>query len=126
MAASDAQVIHALYHSMYRFMIEKDTLQLMKMLTDAFTFEHQDRRTQDKNELLGFIADGDLHFFSEYTIDVDVVVDGDTATVTGKSRVTAAWFEIARRPWNFELTLTARNSEVGWQVAHAKLATFEE
>lgn len=126
MAMTDEQTARLLYRRMYRFMIEKDTLQLMKMLTDDFEFEHEGHATQDKNALLGSIADGDLHFFSEYTIDVDVVVDGDTATVTGKSRVTAAWFEIARRPWNFELTLTARNSEVGWQVAHAKLATFEE
>ena len=36
MVASDAQVIHALYHSMYRFMIERDVKRLDALLDDSF------------------------------------------------------------------------------------------
>ena len=117
MASTDAQVIHALYHSMYRFMIERDTERLGALLDDSFVLVHMTGRRQGKREFLRCVADGTLAYFDEAEESCSVHVDGDAATLVGKSLVEASPFGARRSAWRLrqDMDLVRRNG--AWLIA---------
>ncbi len=102
MVSSDAQIIHAMYHSMYRFMIERDVKRLGVLLDDSFVLVHMTGRRQDKQEFLRCVADGTLAYFDEVEESCSVHVGSDTATCVGRSLVEASPFGARRSTWRLE------------------------
>ena len=86
---SKAQIT-ALYERMYRAMIEKDTAALRPMFADDFYLVHMTGTRQNRQQYLDAIADGTLNYYSCLTEQLEVNIDGDSATLTGRRRVLAA------------------------------------
>lgn len=110
MVSNDAQVIHAMYHSMYRFMIERDVKRLGALLDDSFVLVHMTGRRQGKQEFLRCVADGTLAYYDEVEESCPVHVDGDVAQLVGDSFVEASPFGVRRSTWRLrqEIDLTKR------------------
>ena len=102
MASNDAQVIHAMYRTMYRFMIQRDVERLGALLDESFVLVHMTGRRQGKREFLHCVADGTLAYFDEVEESCPVRVDGDRATLVGRSLVEASPFGARRSTWHLE------------------------
>lgn len=111
MASNDAQIIHAMYHSMYRFMIERDVVRLAELLDDSFVLVHMTGRRQGKQEFLQCVADGTLAYYDEVEESCPVHVEGDSAQLVGESLVEASPFGARRSTWRLrqEIDLTRRD-----------------
>ena len=118
-ASNDAQVIHAMYHSMYRFMIAHDVERLGTLLDDSFVLVHMTGRRQGRAEFLRCVADGTLAYYDEVEESCPVHVDGDRATLVGRSLVEASPFGMGRSTWRLqqEIDLVRRGDR--WLMTQA-------
>ena len=122
----EAQVVHAVYRSMYRFMIDRDVARLAALLDDSFVLVHMTGLRQPKAEFLRCVADGSLRYFveDEESVAVHIAPDGTHATCTGKSLVDAAPFGARRSTWRLQqdIDLVKRNGT--WVMTEARASAY--
>ena len=109
---------------MYSAMINKDLAELERIHDDSFVLFHMTGMKQLKNEYISAIMGGTLNYYSAVHDDTKVAVNGDTARLTGKSKVTAAVFGGGKSTWRLQLDfeLIQKNSE--WYFTLAKASTY--
>lgn len=120
----DKQQIEALYKQMYRAMMEKDTVTLNQVHADEFVLIHMTGMRQPKQEYIRAIADGTLNYYEATHEQMDIRVSENNATLTGRSRVSAAVFGGGRHTWRLQLTfhLVKRNGR--WLFTDSKASTY--
>ena len=70
-------------------MIDKDIETLTALVVPDITFTHMSGKTQTKEEFFGEIEDGTLNYYKYELSDPVIMIDGDTATLTGSTTLTA-------------------------------------
>ena len=120
----DKQQIIALYHQMYKAMVEKDTATLDRIHAPEFVLIHMTGMRQSKQAYIRAIADGTLNYYSAEHEQMDVTVNNDRATLQGRSRVSAAVFGGGKHTWKLQLTfqLVKRNGQ--WLFTQSKASTY--
>ena len=121
---SDRQQIEQLYQEMYRAMVEKDTTTLNRVHADDFVLVHMTGMRQSKQEYINAIADGTLNYFSAKHEQMDIQIDGDTATLTGRSCVTAAVFGGGRGTWRLQLRFQLVKRDERWLFTESRASTY--
>ena len=122
--ATDQQQIEQLYEHMYRAMIAKDTAAMQPMFADDFYLVHMTGTRQNRQQDLEAIADGTLNYYSCQTEQLDVKVDGDSATLTGRSRVLAAVYGGGKHTWRLQLTFKLRKQDGRWLFTYSTASTY--
>lgn len=120
----DRRQIEQLYERMYRAMIEKDTAALRPMFAADFYLVHMTGTRQDRKQYLEAIADGTLNYYSCQTEQLEVTVDGDNATLTGRSRVLAAVYGGGKHTWRLQLSFRLRREADGWRFTYSTASTY--
>lgn len=120
----DCQQIEQLYSEMYRAMVEKDSATLDRVHADEFVLVHMTGMRQSKEEYINAILDGTLNYYSASHEQIDIAIDGDRATLTGRSRVTAAVFGGGRGTWRLQLRFQLAKRDGRWQFSEARASTY--
>ena len=120
----DRQQIEQLYQQMYRAMVEKDTATLGRVHADDFVLIHMTGMRQSKAEYIRAIADGTLNYYSATHDNIEISAKGDSATLTGRSRVSAAVFGGGRHTWRLQLRFTLRRNPDGWRFTSSQASTY--
>lgn len=120
----DTLQIEQLYKRMCQAMIDKDTAALNAMHADNFVLEHMTGMQQTKQQYINAIADGTLNYYHAEHDNIAVALDGDRATLTGRSRVTAAVFGGGRHTWRLRLQFTLLRQDDQWLFTHSKASTY--
>ena len=118
---SDKDKIIKLYEEMYRAMISKDKTELERVHDNSFALIHMTGMKQSKAAYIAAIMNGTLNYYSAVHGDMEVKVNGDIASLTGKSKVTAAVFGGGKSTWRLQLDLELiqKNGEWYFTLAHA-------
>ena len=122
--STDKQQIQELYATMYNAMVAKDTATLNRVHADGFVLIHMTGMRQSKAEYIRAIADGTLNYYSTEHEEMDITIKGNTATLTGKSRVTAAVFGGSRGTWRLRLRFTLEKQNGQWRFTESKASTY--
>ena len=120
----DKQAIEALYKQMYRAMIAKDTAMLNQVHAAEFVLTHMTGMRQPKSVYIQSIANGTLNYYSAEHEQMDIKVDGNRATLTGRSRVNAAVFGGGRHTWQLQLSFTLVKHDGVWRFTSAQASTY--
>lgn len=120
----DRKATKQLYHEMYQAMIRKDRAELERVHDNSFVLIHMTGMRQSKQVYIDSIMDGTLNYFSEDTEKLEIVVNGDQAVMTGKSKVTAAVFGGGRHTWRLQLKFDLIRRENGWKLCQAQASTW--
>lgn len=121
---TERERIEALYHEMYAAMVRKDREALMCMHDASFVLVHMTGMRQSRQAYIDSILNGTLNYFDEQTESLDVSVQGDTARMTGHSRVTAAVFGGGKHTWRLALAFTLKKTNGEWKLTHAEASTY--
>lgn len=121
---NDETKLRQLYEDMYAAMVAKDEAELDRVHDDSFVLVHMTGMHQDKKTYIRSILNGKLNYYSAVTEDLSVLVDGDTATMTGKSRVNAAVFGGGKHTWRLQLFFHAKKTEDRWKLTRAEASTW--
>lgn len=121
---TDKEIILQSYKDMYSYMVSKDTANLSKLMTDDFVLIHMTGIRQDKQTYLRCIADGTLNYYSALHENSDVSINGDTAILTGQSKVTAAVFGGGKHTWNLQLKFWFIKKDGIWLQYKSQASTY--
>ena len=121
---TDKEQIERLYHEMYAAMVKKDRAELERVHDDSFVLVHMTGMRQSKSLYISCIMNGTLNYFSEKTERLEIAIDEDRATMTGRSRVNAAVFGGGRHTWPLELRFQLVRRDDGWKLTEARATTF--
>lgn len=121
---TDKEQIGALYREMYAAMVAKDTATLNRVHADDFVLTHMTGMHQSKQEYIRAIAEGTLNYYSAEHEQMDIKIDGNHATLTGRSRVNAAVFGGGRHTWRLQLSFKLVNRDSRWQFIAASASTY--
>ena len=109
---------------MYRAMIAKDIPALSQALDDSFMLVHMTGMRQPKTAFLKAVANGALNYSSAEHDSMDVTLNGNHATLIGKSRVHAAVFGGGWQTWRLRQDLQLVKKENRWLIALAEASTY--
>ena len=121
---NDREQIEQLYHDMYRAMVNKNRTDLECVHDDSFALRHMTGMVQDKETYIHSIMNGTLNYYSEQTDELDIQIHGDTATMTGRSQVTAAVFGGGKHTWRLQLKFDLIRRADGWKLTSAAASTY--
>ena len=123
-AKTDESQIKTLYREMYEAMVAKDTVTLNRVHADDFVLTHMTGMHQSKQEYIKAIAGGTLNYYSAEHEQIEIKVSGNHATLTGRSRVTAAVFGGGRHTWHLQLMFQLVKRDGQWQFTSARASTY--
>ena len=123
-AKTNKEQIETLYRDMYEAMVAKDTVVLNRVHADDFVLTHMTGMHQSKQEYIRAIAGGTLNYYSADHEQMEIIVSGNHATLTGRSRVTAAVFGGGRHTWHLQLTFQLLKHNDHWLFTQAKASTY--
>ena len=121
---TDEQKIVKLYKEMYTAMINKDKSVLERVHDDSFILVHMTGMRQTKTGYIEAIMDGTLNYYSAEHEEARFAVNGDTAALTGKSRVTAAVFGGGKHTWKLQLKFQLVKKDGEWYFTLASASTY--
>lgn len=120
----DKEQITQLYRDMYAAMVAKNRAELERVHDDSFVLVHMTGMNQSKQQYISAIMDGTLNYYSEKTDSIAINVSGDSAVMTGRSRVEAAVFGGGRHTWRLALRFEAKKTEGNWKLTKAQASTW--
>ena len=109
---------------MYEAMVAKDTVTLNRVHADDFVLTHMTGMHQSKQEYIKATAGGTLNYYSAEHEQIEIKVSGNHATLTGRSRVTAAVFGGGRHTWHLQLMFQLVKRDGQWQFTSARASTY--
>lgn len=121
---SDVELCREAYRQMYRAMIAKDAEDLNAVLDDSFFLVHMTGMRQNKKAFIQAVMNGTLNYYSCEDDSVEATVNGATATVVGKSRVSAAVFGGGRHTWRLEQDLQLVKKDDRWLITLSEASTY--
>ena len=121
---SDKEQIETLYREMYEAMVRKDTATLNRVHADDFVLTHMTGMHQSKQEYIRAIAGGTLNYYSAEHEQMDIKIDGNHATLIGRSRVNAAVFGGGRHIWRLQLYFNLVREAGKWRFMAARASIY--
>ena len=121
---TDKEKIFQLYKEMYTAMVNKDKVTLERVHDDSFVLVHMTGMRQPKEVYISSIMDGTLNYYSAEHEDMQVEINGDTAVLTGRSKVTAAVFGGGKHTWRLQLRFQLVKKNGQWRFALASASTY--
>lgn len=120
----DRAEIEELYRTYWRCMIEKDVDGLRELMARDYYLMHMTGTRQSADEFLRGLRRGTFHYFSAEHDAIDVTIHGDTAEMTGRSRVEAAVYGGGRHLWRLRGDFTLRKDNGAWKLTSSEASTY--
>ncbi|MBQ1343633.1 MAG: nuclear transport factor 2 family protein [Firmicutes bacterium] len=116
--------IRELYREYWRRMIAKDAEGLRELMADDYALRHMTGARQSREEFLRGLENGVFNYYSAEHDSIEVTVSGDSAVMTGKSRVLAAVYGGGKHWWKLRGDFTLRKENDRWKLTGSAASTY--
>lgn len=120
----DEKFLKELYRKMWTALLSKDIKKLDELHAEEFILIHMTGLHQPRAEYFRCVRDGELNYFSETAENIFVDVQGERATLIGKSRVEASVFGGRKNIWRLQLSFDAEKRNGKWILIRGKALTY--
>ena len=120
----DAEAIKEIYKSYWRCMIDKDEKGLRELMSDDYYLMHMTGVRQSADTFIRGLLDGTFNYYSAEHDEIQVTVDGDSASMIGKSRVVAAVYGGGKKRWRLRGDFTLRKEGEQWKLTSSSASTY--
>ena len=124
MDENDVKIITQLYKDLCETSIKKDVVKLNEILADDYVLVHMTGMHQTKEEYIDSVENGELKYFESIHEAIDVNIDGERATVVGKTKTLASPFGMMKSWWRLRQDLKLEKREGKWIIIHSKASTY--
>ena len=121
---NDIEIIKELYRKYWRYMIEKDEEGLRGLMSDDYYLMHMTGVKQLADTFLKGLNDGTFNYYSADHDFIEVEIKGDSAKMTGKSRVLAAVYGGSKNYWRLRGDFTLRKENGTWKMTSSRASTY--
>lgn len=118
------ETIKEMYRQYWKCMIDKDADGLREMMSADYCLMHMTDARQSADEFISGLMGGTFNYYSADHDDIQVSINGDTATMAGKSRVLAAVYGGGRHRWRLRGDFTLRKENGKWKLTSSKASTY--
>ena len=124
MSMAEKELIRGLYRKYWRYMIDKDAEGLRSLMAGDYYLLHMTGLKQSAEVFLRGLLDGTFNYYSAEHDCIDVEIDGDRASMTGRSRVVAAVYGGRKSSWRLQGDFTLRKEEGVWRFTSSRASTY--
>ncbi len=121
---NETEQIKELYRQYWRYMIDKDLEKLRSMMSDDYYLLHMTGVRQTADEFLNGLMKGIFNYYSAEHDSIDVTIHGDTATMTGRSKVVAVVYGGMKSSWRLQGDFTMRKERGSWKFTSSRASTY--
>ena len=121
---TDEEQIKELYRTYWQYMIDKNAEGLREIMSDDYYLRHMTGVKQSLDEFLKGLLNGTFNYYSAEHDEIAVRVNGDTATMIGKSRVLAAVYGGGKNSWKLQGDFTLRKEQDNWKLTSSRASTY--
>ena len=108
----------------WRYMIDKDAEGLRSLMAGDYYLLHMTGLKQSAEVFLRGLLDGTFNYYSAEHDSIDVEINGDRASMTGRSRVVAAVYGGRKSSWRLQGDFTLRKEEGVWRFTRSRASTY--
>ena len=120
----DKEQIKELYRNYWQYMIAKNVEGLKSIMSKDYCLLHMTGVKQSADEFLSGLKNGTFNYFSAEHDAIEVNVNGDAASMIGKSRVVAAVYGGGKDSWRLQGDFTLRKINGEWKLASSHASTY--
>ena len=124
MNMNDIDTIKEIYRQYWKYMIEKDDKGLRSIMADDYHLMHMTGVKQSADAFLKGLLDGTFNYYSAEHDEILVTVDGDEATMIGKSKVMAAVYGGGKNSWRLRGDFTLKKENGSWKLTGSRASTY--
>ena len=121
---TDEEQIKKLYIRYWQCMIDKNADGLRSLQTDDYYLMHMTGMKQSRESFIKGLLDGTFNYYSADHDAIDVRINGDSAVMTGKSRVVAAVYGGGKGSWRLQGDFTLRKENGAWKLTSSRASTY--
>lgn len=121
---NDIETIKEIYSRYWKCMIDKDESELRSLMSDDYYLMHITGTRQSIDEFISGLLDGTFNYYSAEHDDIQISVNGNTATMVGKSKVLAAVYGGGKSRWRLRGDFTLRKENENWKLTSSKASTY--
>ena len=121
---TDEEQIKELYRTYWQYMIDKNAEGLREIMSDDYYLRHMTGVRQSVDEFLKGLINGTFNYYSAEHDEITVRVNGDTATLIGKSRVLAAVYGGGKNRWRLQGDFSLRKEQDNWKLTSSRASTY--
>ena len=121
---NDIETIKEIYRRYWKCMIDKDESELRSLMSDDYYLMHITGTRQSIDEFISGLLDGTFNYYSAKHDDIQISVNGNTATMVGKSKVLAAVYGGGKSRWQLRGDFTLRKENENWKLTSSKASTY--
>jgi ketosteroid isomerase-like protein len=124
MSMDEKELIRGLYRKYWRYMIDKDAEGLRSLMAGDNYLLHMTGLKQSAEVFLRGLLDGTFNYYSAEHDCIDVEINGDRASMTGRSRVVAAVYGGRKSSWRLQGDFTLRKEEGVWRFTSSRASIY--
>ena len=121
---NDIETIKEIYRRYWKCMIDKEESELRSLMSDDYYLMHITGTKQSIDEFISGLLDGTFNYYSAEHDDIQISVNGNTATMVGKSKVLAAVYGGSKSRWRLRGDFTLRKENENWKLTSSKASTY--
>ena len=121
---NDIETIKEIYRRYWKCMIDKEESELRSLMSDDYYLMHITGTKQSIDEFISGLLDGTFNYYSAEHDDIQISVNGNTATMVGKSKVLAAVYGGGKSRWRLRGDFTLRKEKENWKLTSSKASTY--
>lgn len=121
---NDIETIKEIYRRYWKCMIDKEESELRSLMSDDYYLMHITGTRQSIDEFISGLLDGTFNYYSAEHDDIQISVNGNTATMVGKSKVLAAVYGGSKSRWRLRGDFTLRKENENWKLTSSKASTY--
>ena len=121
---SDKELARKLYIDLCEASINKDLDKLDEILSDDYVLVHMTGMKQSKEDYIESVKNGELSYFETKHESIIVTINGNEATILGKTKTLASPFGSSKSWWNLRQDLKAKKINGKWILTYSKASTY--
>ena len=121
---NDIESIKELYCTYWNYMIEKNADGLRSIMSEDYYLLHMTGVKQSAEVFLKGLLDGTFNYYSAKHDEINVHVDGNKASMIGKSRVIAAVYGGGKNSWRLQGDFSLRMEDGQWKLTASRVSTY--
>ena len=121
---NDIETIKEIYRRYWKCMIDKDESELRSLMSDDYYLMHITSTRQSIDEFISGLLDGTFNYYSAEHDVIQISVNGNTATMVGKSKILAAVYGGSKSRWRLRGDFTLRKENENWKLTSSKASTY--
>ena len=121
---NDIEIITELYKRLCDASINKDIEALQEILADDYILIHMTGMRQSKQDYISSVIKGELKYYESIHESIEVSVDGDKASVIGKTKTLASPFGTSKSWWRLRQDLKLEKRADKWVIVSSKASMY--